>query len=718
MRKFDIAYALGDVNTYLVGEAIPGGARIKDWRRTKITTIAACACLALILGIMTVISTVGTGGRGTVSTPPMQPAASVSVDGINDGDNSDDIINNGDVKSDHDVDFRFVGADAVCYGSFEDAARENYGSDSCSVEITPALSTFRAARGDGGDQMLVTARVTDGETGDTVYMVFRYEGTELPTLIKTCGSDEYTDVAAKYGIKENSDGTKPLALMLGDISLGTVSYDGKGNVIFTGKSDTFTSSFNKDGDVDEFIGDAVADGEQFYLMLMTEKNSGDHFIYKWQCSSDMKKTYRAEVTAFDAFIFDIEYTVADYALCDVEILNKDDWAYKFIVLKTKDGKIVTPEGRPYTVYIEYENDGMLNVPYMPGVFAVDLEGAASIDLLSPLRQERNLVSTLHMFDSDTGMCIVQKDGQDGSRTLYITDALHEDRFAKICDIPTGKRVSGAAYNGDEITVNYYNDDNTDSTEFASYSVNRLEWIYCTVPTGITDTAETEAPRPHDSILKVLRGEGEFYAGGGEYLDFEHIYDYLGRGKAEVIINFTPIDMDGDGTFEAVFEILNSDGSLTDTAILYMYNGEVRIDSFSPRMLSELRTDGTFGWWDVNEFQGVWRIEKFTDSGAVLDNVILRTVVYPDGGYFIPDSRSLAYVTADGTKITDSDSVSAIMDKIKNEWPYSDNPIYFIDHERVSEEEYDKACDGQMAKDGVVWYDVADIDGLDLERYYE
>ncbi len=711
MRKFDIAYALGDVNTYLVGEAIPGSARIKDWRRTKITTIASCACLALVLGIMTVISTVGTGGRGTVTTPPMQPAASVSVDGI-DGDNSDDIINNGD------VDFRFVGADAVCYGSFEDAAREHYGSDNCSVEITPALNTFRAARGDGGDQMFVTARVTDGETGDTVYMVFRYEGTELPTLIKTCGSDEYADVAAKYGIKENSDGTKPLALMLGNISLGTVSYDGKGNVIFTGKSGTLTDSVERYGDVDEVIGDAVADGEQFYLMLVTDKNSGDHFIYKWQCSSDMKKTYRAEVTAFDAFTFDIEYTVADYALCDVEILNKDDWAYKFTVLKTKDGKIVTPEGRPYTVYIEYENDGMLNVPYMPGVFAVDLEGAASIDLLSPLRQERNLVSTLHMFDSDTGMCIVQKDAQDGSRTLYITDALHEDRFAKICDIPTGKRVSGAAYSGFEITVNYDNHDNTGSTESATYSVNRLEWIYCTVPTGGTDTAEHEAPRPDDAILELLRG---FAMTGtvSEQRDFdEYIKDYLGCGEAEATVNFTPIDMDGDGTFEAVFEVLDSDGSLTGTAIMYSYNGKVRIDSFSSGALYELRTDGTFGWWDVNEFQGVWRIEKFTDGGAVLDNVILRTVVYPDGGYFIPDSRSIVYVTADGTKITDGDSISAIMDKIKNEWPYSDDPLYFVNHEKVSEENYEKALEEQMAKDGVVWYDVADIDDLYLEQYYK
>ena len=75
MRKFDISSALGDVNTHLVGEAIPGSARIKDWRRTKITTIAACACLALVLGVMTVIWAAGTGGDGTVSTP-MQPAAS------------------------------------------------------------------------------------------------------------------------------------------------------------------------------------------------------------------------------------------------------------------------------------------------------------------------------------------------------------------------------------------------------------------------------------------------------------------------------------------------------------------------------------------------------------------------------------------------------------------------------------------------------------------
>lgn len=234
----------------------------------------------------------------------------------------------------------------------------------------------------------------------------------------------------------------------------------------------------------------------------------------------------------------------------------------------------------------------------------------------------------------------------------------------------------------------------------------------------TDTTEPEAPRPCDSILKVLRGEGEFRTSGGKYFDLEHISDYLGYDKAEVTIKFTPIDMDGDGTFEAVFEFLDSDGYLTDTAILYMYNGEVYVTSLPPRGLSALKTDGTFFWWDITEFNGCSRIESFTDSGEVTVDVITRTSLTPEGGYFIIESRYPVYFTADGTKITDHDLISDIILKLLHDynWDHDDDygPLYLVDNEKVSEAEYEKAVNEQNAKEDVEWKRLADVD---LEKYY-
>ena len=243
----------------------------------------------------------------------------------------------------------------------------------------------------------------------------------------------------------------------------------------------------------------------------------------------------------------------------------------------------------------------------------------------------------------------------------------------------------------------------------------------------TDTAEPREPRPCDSILKVLRGEGDFRTSRGEYLDLEHIYDYLGYDKAEVTIKFTPIDMDGEGTFEAVFEVLDSDGYLTDTAILYMYNGEVYVTSLPPRGLSDLKIDGTFFWWDITEHSGFSRIESFTDSGEVLDYFLYWTPLYGDGCYYTEDgerikdsSIDLDYYNFESAAFigqSPSDIIIGIVYLVDNEKVAVKEFEKNIEEQNASVAEYNKAVEEQNAKEDVTWYDLADMDDLDLEKYY-
>ncbi len=239
-----------------------------------------------------------------------------------------------------------------------------------------------------------------------------------------------------------------------------------------------------------------------------------------------------------------------------------------------------------------------------------------------------------------------------------------------------------------------------------------------------ETTEPREPRPCDSILKVLEGEGDFRTSNGEYLDLEHIYDYLGYDKSEVTIHFTPIDMDGEGTFEAVFEVLDSDGYLTDTAILYMYNGEVYVTSLPPRGLSDLKIDGTFFWWDITEHSGFSRIESFTDSGEVLDYFLYWTPLYGDGCYYTEDgerikdsSIDLDYYLFETIEESPSEYVIGVVCLVDNEKVAVKEFAKNIEEQNAPVAEYKKAVEEQEAKEDVTWYDLADMDDLDLEKYY-
>ncbi len=243
----------------------------------------------------------------------------------------------------------------------------------------------------------------------------------------------------------------------------------------------------------------------------------------------------------------------------------------------------------------------------------------------------------------------------------------------------------------------------------------------------TDAAEPEEHRSCDSILKVLRGEGDFRTSRGEYFDIKHLYAAISPDFADVELDFdhavfAPIDMDGDGTFEAVFKI-NYGGE--NYVILYTYNGEVRSEVLYERSCSSLKADGTFFWWDISEHQGFRRIESFTDSGAVFDYFLYRTPLYGDGCYYTEDGECIKDSSIDlddynfeTIEESPSEYVIGIVYLVDNEKVSVREFNKTIEEQNASEAEYEKAVEEQNAKDDVTWYDLADMDDLDLEQYFD
>lgn len=65
-RKFEIMDALGDVNTFLVEEAIPGGKRMKERFTARVLTAVASLVLVTVIGVLTFFMSGGLNTSGTL----------------------------------------------------------------------------------------------------------------------------------------------------------------------------------------------------------------------------------------------------------------------------------------------------------------------------------------------------------------------------------------------------------------------------------------------------------------------------------------------------------------------------------------------------------------------------------------------------------------------------------------------------------------------------
>lgn len=440
MRKFDISSALGDVNTHLVGEAIPGSARIKDWRRTKITTIAACACLALVLGVMTVIWAAGTGGDGTVSTTPMQPAAS----GVDYGASATPLS-----QLDNESILAFAKNDPIEHSGSEILGPYTRSYDMISERFTPdisALEELDAAFCDAVREAALSAELAGFENDAFLNDA---EGVEtVASILRRCESE--------YVVPEQI-----VARLLDDVVLD----------YYIANAD----ALGYDRDALEVLHESV-----FEIDAVTRTVEIEYF--------DMSMT--------------IEYTMINGSPASAEITDCNELAKEggCEISKYDDGTIITSDLRPNVIYVYMASNRFDDEIYeIPCIFAVDLEKGRSVDFLAPVRDMEFDLKGVDFYGDGTAMirsgtkCYIVDTFEDRYGLMFeLPEDFNEDSYD----------ASVAGIGSDTYTVELYNEiyhEDTGVTEkgeaiySASCKLADVEWIYRTVPTDIiTDTAEPEA----------------------------------------------------------------------------------------------------------------------------------------------------------------------------------------------------------------------------------
>ena len=446
MRKFDISSALGDVNTHLVGEAIPGSARIKDWRRTKITTIAACACLALVLGVMTVIWAAGTGGDGTVSTP-MQPAAS----GVDYGASATPLS-----QLDNESILAFAKNDPIEHSESEILGPYTRSYDMISERLTPdirAVEDLDSAFCDAVREAALSAELAgfedDAFLNDT-------EGVEtVVSILRRCESE--------YGVPEQI-----VARLLDDVVL------------------------------DYYIANADALGYDRDALEALHKN-----VFEID-----RVTRTVEIEYFDMSMT-IEYTMINGSPASAEITDCNELAKEggCEISKYDDGTIITSDLRPNVIYVYMASNRFDDEIYeIPCIFAVDLEKGRSVDFLAPVREMEFVTWGVDFYGDGTAMirsgtkCYIVDAFEDRYGLMFeLPEEYIDGQYASSV---VGRCSDPYSNYADTYTIEIYNtkvNEDTGVTETdevlfsASCNLSDVEWIYRTVPTDIiTDTAEPEA----------------------------------------------------------------------------------------------------------------------------------------------------------------------------------------------------------------------------------
>lgn len=202
------------------------------------------------------------------------------------------------------------------------------------------------------------------------------------------------------------------------------------------------------------------------------------------------------------------------------------------------------------------------------------------------------------------------------------------------------------------------------------------------PDDATFPTEPSEPKPRDSILKVLRGEGELYIahsdGDGKYMDLDRFYKtyYPDPDLVMKFIRFAAIDLDGDGTLEAVLGYNfngGRDGYYVGYVILHVLEGEVYAYTIVDRECLSLKIDGTFEWSESGGHVAFRRIVSFTGEGRLeYDQYTYRD--------------------------------------------HMDHDVwYVVDHKYATEAEFNEARRQHDAMDDVEWHD---YDGADFAAFFE
>lgn len=158
----------------------------------------------------------------------------------------------------------------------------------------------------------------------------------------------------------------------------------------------------------------------------------------------------------------------------------------------------------------------------------------------------------------------------------------------------------------------------------------LVTVGCSLNSTAGSASYVESDPEISDIQDVLMGDQQFlYAAGGNaeassvnITDIPSLFDPDDDSMA--IQNYAVVDLDSDGTDEAVIFVCGAAGDTGGYIVLHSINGHVYGYRTDYRMFENLKTDGTFIYSDdLGTKEGV-AVIRFAQDGPVLEDVLSAT----------------------------------------------------------------------------------------------
>jgi hypothetical protein len=191
----------------------------------------------------------------------------------------------------------------------------------------------------------------------------------------------------------------------------------------------------------------------------------------------------------------------------------------------------------------------------------------------------------------------------------------------------------------------------------------------------------------EAYQKVLF-EGDTFGQDSDLTFQEDVLLTYGEDTPLTATRFALSDLDGGGTLELIVELSFSYPEAVE--IFYYANGKVKGEQYSTRMLTDLKSDGTFAWSNGIADNGWSIFTKFAED--------------------LPEERRIARLSAELDESSETPNKS-------NESPDEDSAAsdgnsgwkftYLIDEKVVSEQEYLDFVQKQNAKQDIAWQEYSE-----------
>ena len=121
----------------------------------------------------------------------------------------------------------------------------------------------------------------------------------------------------------------------------------------------------------------------------------------------------------------------------------------------------------------------------------------------------------------------------------------------------------------------------------------------------------------EAYERVLKGEEvyfDFYEGERSLDKISELFKDDISVEMDVIKKFAILDMDNDGIFEIVLELINGNLNM----ILHYKNGTVFSHTFGNRQVGNIKADGTFSWAGSAGYHGYGRLLLYKEACEILN----------------------------------------------------------------------------------------------------